>query len=76
MGRRILFYIYEIDIATAFHCIKATILTTDMFFTHWISNVNMSAQIGTQYFDSHFVYIWKVIHIQKTKLPVAITSII
>ena len=35
----------------------------------------MSARIRTQYFDSRFVYIWKVVYIQKTKLRVAITNI-
>ena len=36
----------------------------------------MSARIRTQYFDSRFVYIWKVVYIQKTKLRVAITNIL
>ena len=45
------------------------------FFIHWTSNVNVSTQITTKYmfFDSRFIYIWKFIHIQKTKLPVTIT---
>ena len=30
------------------------------FFIHWTSNFNVSARIRTQYFDSRFVYIWKV----------------
>ena len=35
----------------------------------------MSDRIRAQYFDSRFVYIWKVVYIQKTsKLPVAITN--
>ena len=46
------------------------------FFIHETSTLNVSARIGTQYFDSRFVYIWKVDHIQKSKLPIAITSII
>ena len=54
-----------------------------MFFTNdvsvfsvilWTSKFNVSARIRTQHFDSRFVYIWKVVHSQKTKLPVAITS--
>ena len=45
-----------------------------VFFIHWTSKVNV--KIRTQYFDSRFVYIWKVVDIQKTKLPVAITNII
>ena len=45
-------------------------------FVHWTLNFNVSAGIRIQYFDSLFVYIWKVVHIQKTKLPVAITNII
>ena len=45
------------------------------FFIHWKTNVNMSDQIRAQYFDSRFLYIWKVVYIQKTsKLPVAITN--
>ena len=44
-------------------------------FIHWKTNVNMSDRIRAQYFDSRFVYIWKVVYIQKTsKLPVAITN--
>ena len=46
------------------------------FFIHETSTSNVSARIRTQYFDSRFVYIWKVDHIQKSKLPIAITSII
>ena len=34
----------------------------------------MSTWIRTWFFDSRLVYIWKVIHSQKTKLPVTITS--
>ena len=34
----------------------------------------MSDRTRTQYFDSRFVYIWKVVYIQKTKLPVAISN--
>ena len=60
--------------ATAFHCIKAMFLTTDIFFIHGTSNFNLSAWIRTQYFDSRFVYNWKVDHNQKSKLPVAITN--
>ena len=63
--------------ATAFHCIKAMFLTTDMFFYPLdIERQRVRARIRTQYFDSHFVYIWKVVQIQKAKLPVAITNII
>ena len=48
---------------------------TDFFFIHWKTNVNMSDRIRAQYFDSRFVYIGKVVYIQKTsKLPVAITN--
>ena len=36
---------------------------------------NVSARIRTQYFDSSTVYTWKVVHIQKTELPVAINII-
>ena len=51
-------------------------LTTEMFFfSHRKSNFNRSARVRTQYFDFHFIYDWKVIHSQKTKLPVAITNI-
>ena len=46
------------------------------FLIHETSTSNVSARIRTQYFDSRFVYIWKVDHIQKSKLPIAITSII
>ena len=45
-----------------------------VFLIHWKTNVSMSDRIRTQYFDSCFVYIWKVVHIQKTRLPVAITN--
>ena len=56
--------------------IKTTFFTTNMFFfIHWKTNVNMSDRIRAQYFDSRFVYIWKVVYIQKTsKLPDAITN--
>ena len=37
-------------------------------------NYNGPIRIRTQYFDSHFVYIWNVVHSQKTTLPVTIIS--
>ena len=49
-------------------------LTTDVFFYPLVIELQWSAQIRTQYFDSHFLYIWNVIHSQKTTLPVTITS--
>ena len=47
---------------------KQMFFTTDVFFIHWTSNVNVSTQIRTHYFYkiSCFVYIWKVVHIQRT----------
>ena len=60
--------------STAFHCIKAMFLTTDVFFNPLDIELQWSARIRTQYFDSRFIYILKVIHSQKTKLAIAITS--
>ena len=57
--------------STAFHCIKAMFLTTDVFFNPLDIELQWSARIRTQYFDSRFIYIWKVIHSQKTTLAVA-----
>ena len=52
------------------HCkARKLSLQTCFFFIDWTWNVNMSTRITTQHFDSRFVYIWKVVHIQKTKLP-------
>ena len=41
------------------------------FLIHWMSNVNMSTRIRTQYFYSCFVNIWKVVHIQLWKFGTA-----
>ena len=51
--------------------------TTAMFFYPLDIELqrNVSARIRTQYFDSSTVYTWKVVHIQKTELPVAIDII-
>ena len=50
-------------------------LTTDVFFfILWSSKYNGPVWIRSQYLDLHFVYIWNVIHSQKTTLPVIITS--
>ena len=38
-------------------------------FIHWTSNFNVSTPMRTQYFDSRFVYIWKVIHIPRLSSP-------
>ena len=68
-------FLYEIAFSTAFHCIKAMFLTTDVFFfILWSSKYNGPVRIRSQYLDSHFVYILNVIHSQKTTLPVTITS--
>ena len=56
---------------------KAMFFTTAMFFYPLDIELqrNVSARIRTQYFDSSTVYTWKVVHIQKTELPVAINII-
>ena len=51
---------------------QSNVLTTDMFF-YPLDNEHQRVCSEK---NSPFVYIWKVVHIQKTKLPVAITNII
>ena len=49
-------------------------LTTDMFFFYPLDVELQPVRWNNNSIDSHFIYIWKVVHIQKTKLPMVITN--
>ena len=49
-------------------------LTTDWFFFYPLEVERQHAHSNNNSIDSCFVYIWKVVHIQKTKLPMVITN--
>ena len=48
--------------------------TTDWFFFYPLEVELQHAHSNNNSIDSCFVYIWKVVHIQKTKLPMVITN--